>query len=373
MTSPPPQTMTARVAFVVNGTPESAMGQRAREFARRLPGCDIQCCYRAGWKGLAALRLWRELVAFRPAVCCVFDHGLDGVLATAAYCRIHRIPWILDTGDNIVALGIALGRTGASRIATQWLDTFGERSADHIVVRGRGHHDAYAARGIAATWIPDGVDVEQFAAKSLPDEPSATNPLVIGLIGSSQWNGPTVMFYGQELIDVACDLASRNDFPFPVRGLMIGDGSGIPVLQQRLRDRGLEHLVTFLGRRNYDDLPSLLASMHVCLSTQTDDDVGAVRTTGKLPLYLAAGRFVLASRVGEAARILPPAMLVPYDGTNDTAYASRVAERVRSLVRSKTSFRHRQECVDLAQANFDYDALARRYSEIVDELLNART
>ena len=27
--------------------------------------------------------------------------------------------------------------------------------------------------------------------------------------------------------------------------------------------------------------------------------IGNVRTTGKLPLYLAAGKFVLASRVGE--------------------------------------------------------------------------
>ena len=31
-----------------------------------------------------------------------------------------------------------------------------------------------------------------------------------------------------------------------------------------------------------------------------------------MPLYLAAGRFVLASRVGEAARVLPPEMLVEF-------------------------------------------------------------
>ena len=365
--------MMSRVAFVVNGDPSSPMGQRASEFAKRLSGFDVRCVFRRGSKGVAALRILRDLIALRPGVCCVFDHGFDGVLATVAYSRTHCTPWILDTGDNIVALGAALGRSGASRIATEWLDRLGERSAARIVVRGRGHQDVYASRGITASWIPDGVDVKQFAARLLPDEPSDERPLVIGLIGSSHWHGPNVTFYGEDLIDVVSDLMLREYFAVPVRGVMIGDGSGIPVLKQRLRERGLEDIVTFLGRRDYNELPGLLASMHVCLSTQTDDSVGAVRTTGKLPLYLAAGRFVIASCVGEAARVLPTAMLVSYDGTHDTAYASRVADRIRELVGMNTSFRFRQECVDIAHVNFDYDRLARRYSDLIAEVLNSRT
>jgi len=64
------------------------------------------------------------------------------------------------------------------------------------------------------------------------------------------------------------------------------------------------------------------------LSTQTNDAVGQCRTTGKLVQYIAAGVYVLASRVGEAARILPERMTVPYHGAWDDAYFARLAERI---------------------------------------------
>ena len=360
------------IAFVVNGGDMSPMGQRAREFAKRLSAFDVHCLFRSSRKGAAALRFGLELRDIRPELCCVFDHAFDGVLSTAMYSQAHRIPWILDTGDDIVALGRALQRGSVSQSATRWLDRFGETKADHVVVRGRGHADRYLARGIDTTWIPDGVDVAQFAPTRQPNEPSASNPLVIGLVGSSRWTAADRMCYGQDLVEVVCDLLDRAGFPFPVQGVMIGDGSGIPVLQQILRDRGREHAVTFLGRRNYDELPALLATMHICLSTQTDDDVGAVRTTGKLPIYLAAGRFILASRVGEAARVLPDSMLVPYDGTFDTRYPAKVADRIRDLVRAETLFSNRVECTAIARSLFDYDVLAKRYGALIAKLLTAR-
>ena len=71
----------------------------------------------------------------------------------------------------------------------------------------------------------------------------------------------------------------------------------------------------FAGRVPYDVLPGRLRVFDICLSTQTNDVIGNVRTTGKSPLYLAAGRFVLASRVGEAARVLPSVMLVEFHGS----------------------------------------------------------
>ena len=270
-----------------------------------------------------------------------------------------------------MALGRALGRGSVSQSATRWLDRFGEAQADHLVVRGRGHVERYSARGIEATWIPDGVDVTQFAPVHFPAEPSPLIPLVIGLVGSSRWTGPDRLCYGQDLVDVVCELIARDDLPYQVRGVMIGDGSGIPVLQQQLRDRGLERAITFLGRREYDELPELVASMHICLSTQSDDDIGAVRTTGKLPIYLAAGRFILASRVGEAARVLPEEMLVQYDGEFDRGYPPRVANRIRDLARAQTKFRYREDCVEIARNLFEYDTLATRYGAVITRMLNA--
>src|SRR6185295_17446502 len=94
----------------------------------------------------------------------------------------------------------------------------------------------------------------------------------------------------------------------------------------------IENRITFLDYVPYDQLPRYLNLIDVCLSTQTNDVVGRVRTTGKLPLYMAAGRYVLASRVGEASLVLNEDMLVEYEGVKDTAYPQRLADRVSALL-----------------------------------------
>ena len=136
--------------------------------------------------------------------------------------------------------------------------------------------------------------------------------LVVGLVGSSVWSPSLGIAYGWDLIEM---LALVRDLP--VRGLLVGDGSGIGHLRERARVLGVEDRIVFAGRRPLAELPEILSACDVCLSTQTNDIPGNVRTTGKLPLYLACGRYVLASRVGEAARVLPEEMLVPYEGTVD--------------------------------------------------------
>jgi glycosyltransferase involved in cell wall biosynthesis len=153
---------------------------------------------------------------------------------------------------------------------------------------------------------------------------------------------------------------------------MIGDGSGIAVLRRRCVEYGIADLLEFAGRVPYGELPAWLRRFDICLSTQTNDVIGHVRTTGKLPLYLAAGRFVLASRVGEAARVLPPEMLVEYNGGVDFDYPARLADRVVALIGAGTDFVYRPECPALARAHFDYDRLAPRVAAVLREALARR-
>jgi glycosyltransferase involved in cell wall biosynthesis len=123
--------------------------------------------------------------------------------------------------------------------------------------------------------------------------------------------------------------------------------------------------MVFAGRRPPTELPGLLAACDICLSTQTNDVAGNVRTTGKLPLYLACARYILASHVGEAARVLPPEMLVPYEGTFDRDYPARLAERVRAIAHDRVRLALGQCGVAIARAHFDYDLLARRVEAVL--------
>ena len=157
----------------------------------------------------------------------------------------------------------------------------------------------------------------------------------------------------------------------PVKGVMIGGGSGIAHLRERAEGYGIADRIVFLDYVPYTDLPRYLSIVDVCLSTQTNDAVGQVRTTGKLPLYLAAGRYILASRVGEAALVLDDEMLVPYEGVVDREYPTRIAERVRAIVADPSVLRRGERNVEVARERFDYDVLAERLRRVLAEAVAA--
>ena len=360
-----------RVAFVVNGGSGSAMAVRAESFAARLAAdFDVRTVYRAGSAAAAARRMLGELARIRPAGCYVFDLAVAGVVAAGLYRRATGTRFAVDTGDAVVDLGRVLGRGPAGMLATRLLEAFALRGATRVVVRGSYHRELLAARGVAADFVPDGVDLAQFALP-VPRPRDPAGPLVIGLVGSSVRVPYPAMSYGWELVELVRILLGR--LPVPVRGVMVGGGTGVPGLRQRAAEIGIADAVEFVDRVPYPDLPSHLGRIDVCLSTQTNDRVGNVRTTGKLPLYLAAGRFVLASRVGEAARVLPPEMLVGFAGRTDPDYPARLAARVEELWAAGTDFGHRPDCVRLAREHFDYDGLAPRVGRVLAALVGRHT
>jgi glycosyltransferase involved in cell wall biosynthesis len=356
------------IVFLVNGGRGSAMDIRARSFSERLSSdfC-IEISYRTRNKFFAIVCfLWR-LCRIRPALCYVFDMGFSGVLAAGIYRNLSRCRMVVDTGDAIYELGRSSGRRGLALWMTKALERFALSAADRIVVRSHPHQELYARQGIATDVIPDGVDLSQFSPRMEEDlrrQYNLDRCTVIGVLGSLIWNPRTKMCYGWDLLEVIERLSDR-----PVKGLIIGDGSGLMALKKQCAARGLEDRVVFLGRIPYDQLPRFLNLMDICISTQTNDVVGQVRTTGKLPLYLASGRFVLASKVGEAARVLPPEMLVPYLGAQDSEYPARIAARVEALLDAPEALHQQERSVLIARTHFEYDLLTAKVRQTIKKLL----
>jgi glycosyltransferase involved in cell wall biosynthesis len=159
----------------------------------------------------------------------------------------------------------------------------------------------------------------------------------------------------------------------PVVGVVIGDGTGLPFLRERCQQYGITDRVRFLGRVPYEDLPRYLNAMDICLSTQSDDLAGRVRTTGKLPLYMACGRYILASRVGEAALVLSNDMLVEHVGPFDPEYPARLARRVEDLLADPSLLRRGLANRVIAETRFDYDSLARRVDALIGRFADSRS
>jgi len=361
----------SKLAFLVNGAYVSPMGYRARSFARHLANShDIHIAYRSKNKPVSTLNFLRFLFLRRPVLTYVFDMAYAGVLAAALYKVVSRNHVIIDTGDSISDLARSLGDRGRVGLwLTDALQHISFACADCIIVRGSYHRELLRDRNIRVEVIHDGVDVEQFVphdASELRRQLGLDDVLTIGVVGSSIWNEKLQICYGWDLVETIRLLKDK-----PVKGILIGDGSGIVRLKTLCRRYGIEDKVLFLGFRPYEDLPLYLSIIDICLSTQTNDVVGKVRTTGKLPLYLASGRYILASKVGEAALVLDDQMLVEYDGVKDAGYPFKLAQRINRLLEQNISFRPLPRNIAVARDRFDYSVLSKRVKTLIDSIISA--
>jgi glycosyltransferase involved in cell wall biosynthesis len=360
-----PASPRSTVALLVNGDCNSPGAFRARAFAEHLKNrYDLRIEYIAGNKVTSILRFFRFLRRTKPATAYVVDMAYSGVAAGLLYRLLFRRRLIIDTGDSIYALARSMGRNRIGLWLTWLLESCSLRLADRIVVRGTVHKHWLASRAIEVDVVQDGVESDLFRPMDVPDlrrRHGLDGVITVGLVGSLTWNGRLQMCYGSELIEA---LYLMRDLP--LKGVIIGDGSGLERLKARAKECGIEDRVLFLGRIPYRELPAYLNMIDICLSTQTNDAVGQVRTTGKLPLYLACGRYVLASRVGEASLLLPEEMLVDYEGTKDPDYPLKLARKIRSALKNSRWRQDQQTNRVLAARHFDYAVLTRRLAPALE-------
>ncbi len=361
-----------KVAFIVNAGPWEAMGQRAQSFASHLAkSYDVRITYRSPRKLASLFRFFLMLLALRPALIYVFDMAYSGVVAALLVKMIMRNRVVIDTGDCISALARSMDRDKFRLWLTDVLERISLRFADCIVVRGSFHRDLLRKQGVQVELVRDGVDARQFEPRDsteMRQRFSVEAMVTIGIVGSSTWNPKLEWCYGLELVEVLRLMRDQ-----PVKGVFIGDGSGIPILQARCREYGIEDKTLFVGFVDYDQLPDYLSMMDICLSTQTNDLTGNVRTTGKLPLYLASGRHILASNVGEAALVLEDSMLVEYNGTKDSDYPRKLADRIRPFLNPLNAPLPSERNMKLAREQFDYSVLSELVGRVIDSLCSAST
>lgn len=279
----------------------------------------------------------------------------------------HRSPLIVDTGDTPRHFLDLIGASRLQRVAASALERIGYGRSRRIVVR-RDHH-ARQLRGAGYSHvevIPDGVDLSFFRPHEVEDlriQLGLDDALTVGIQGNFTWYPQLGGGLGWELIEA---MARRPEVP--VRAVLIGGGPGVEQLRVLADRHGIADRLHVMGRIPYPDLPRYLSLCDVTLLTQTNDPSSWARTTGKLPGYLAAGRYILATRVGTAADLLPAENLLDYHGSWDPTYPDRLGHRIAELAADPEQTRRRgRELCRLASA-FDYDDVARRCAAQIDQV-----
>ena len=362
-----------KILFFINNSKNSAVGLRAKMFAERLPqDWNIKFNYRpvSKWKGI--LPFIQSAQKFRPDIIYVMDIAYTGVIAGWISKRLTHCKLLIDTGDATYALAQSTGRYSQLQLALiDWTERLALSQADHMIVRGSFHKQYLADQGIdQVEVVPDGLDLTKIRdvdGTQLKEKLGLGNSKVIGLIGHMVWSEQYEFCYGWDIIEAMAELKD-----LPVKALLIGDGDGREKLEQRVTELGLEDRVIFTGLIPYETLPEYLAIMDIGVSTQTNDLPGRVRTTGKLPLYLAYNLYIMATAVGEATKVLPNiGSLLPYEGVKDNLHPHRLAQEIRRVLDTPSILDHAKAGRSTVEKYFDNDQLAKKIEATCEKLLAA--
>jgi glycosyltransferase involved in cell wall biosynthesis len=341
--------------------------ERAELLFENRPDVDVCGPIRTG--RLRPVRLLVEVFGRgRPSLIYLIDIGASTTIV-AVVAWIVRVDTIADTGD--LAFELARTKGGRSRFALGVI-YLGERfmvvSARCVVVRGLGHK-ALLPRQVtvyAPDVAPNGaaprVDANLRRSLGLEDR------FVVGLVGSLTLAPRLGTVYGWDLVEAIALL------PDDVSALIVGDGDGRDMLETKATSLGVRDRCVFVGRVPSVAAAACIGLMDAAISTQTNNRVGAVRTTGKLPLYLACGCPVLASDVGEARRLLGPlGWTIRYEGIVDAAYPTRLAGMIARWAQDPNGVAmRRRQALEVSAQHFGVELVQARVQEAVESVLRAR-
>jgi glycosyltransferase involved in cell wall biosynthesis len=360
-----------KLFFFVNGTESSYGAVRAKAFSEKLSKLwEIKFKYRptSKWRGI--LPFIQSALSFSPDIIYVMDTAYTGVLAGWVAKQLLGCKLIVDTGDAAFELAKSTGNYSKIQLALiNWIEKMAIKNSDCFIIRGSYHKILLESLDVKnVVFIPDGVDIISIKPVDnslLKTELDLNHSLIVGMIGTMIWSERHRMCYGWDVIEALTLLKE-----LPVKALLIGDGDGRQILETRAKELGVSDRVIFTGQLPYEEMLRHLSIMDVCISTQSNDLVGMVRTTGKLPLYLAYGKYVIATDVGEAKRVLPGVgCLLPYEGVRDDSYPARLAEHIRLLVAEPNRLNVAEAAFKVAQDNFDYILLAQRVAQTCLDLV----
>ncbi|MBN1405014.1 MAG: glycosyltransferase [Candidatus Omnitrophica bacterium] len=354
-----------KILFLVNGPRHGPYGVRARGLVRHFCNVGGNILYRNN----RLISLFKFLL-YAVTYQCDFIYIINIAFSAAAAGFIAKLltgkKLIIDAGDINHKLFKIMGVNPALCFLEKLMEERVLSAADIIVVRGRYFKEYLQAKGYKNVYyIPDGVDVSQFYPKDnqrLKNKIAPKGELVVGLVGSLMWSEPLKYCYGSDLIEALNILKAE-----PVKAVIIGDGNGKKHLKEKAAQYGIADRVVFAGTLPYDNLPEYINVMDLCLSTQLNDITGWVRTPGKLPLYLACGKYIISTDVGDARYVLPDEMRLAYDGLKDAGYPKRLSGAILKILHNKTLLNKADSSRDTAEEEFDYKKLSQRLETIILE------
>jgi glycosyltransferase involved in cell wall biosynthesis len=110
--------------------------------------------------------------------------------------------------------------------------------------------------------------------------------------------------YGSEIQLLVKSLSIVRQLLPRFRIVIIGQGPGTPTTRQQVTDHNLEANVRFAGQLDEERTATILASADLALYPHDDSPMNRAKSPSKIAAYMAMGKPVVASAVGEAIHYL---------------------------------------------------------------------
>jgi glycosyltransferase involved in cell wall biosynthesis len=286
---------------------------------------------------------WSETVRHRPDV--LYQRHTAFNCAGAVLSRVLNVPLVLEFNSSELWKGRYWGGLRLRRLAAL-VERINLRAADRVIVVSNALRDQLLGLGVPAQKLivnPNAVDPTRFSpaegGQGVRHRLNLGSSLVVGFSGTfGAWHGIPTLAQAIPLV-----IQARPQ----VRWLLIGDG---PLAGQV--DRIVDERAVRVGMVPHADMPSYLAACDVLVSPHGRQADGGefFGSPTKLFEYMAAGRAIVASAVGQIRDVLTDertAALIPPDDPHALSQAVIrlvddvcLRQRLGSAARETAELRH---------------------------------
>lgn len=196
--------------------------------------------------------------------------------------------------------------------------------------------------------IPVGADLEKFnpsvSGERVRRFYNISNPLILYL---GQLHGGQYVRLFIKSAKIILDKGIKADF------MIVGDGGKVIELKNLTKRLGLEKKIIFTGAVEHELVPEYIAASDIAVACFEDNEVTKCKSPLKIMEYLASGKPIVASRVGEvekmvadAGSLVEPGMAEPladaiiallFDKELCVRLATKARQRAEKIYNWKTS------------------------------------